>query len=118
MLRNLANATSGEVDIIDIGDDDDDGDDKDERMFIKSNTSSRSMKKLLSDVAVVVIFKTRSTRSMRCGLGGRITSFVPYIPFDACGAPVHLPVSCFVIATLIRSSGSASSAVIVTEYVR
>ena len=58
MLRNLANATSGEVDIIDIGDDgDDDGDDEDERMFIKSNTSSRSMKKLLSDVAVVVIFK-------------------------------------------------------------
>ena len=56
MLRNLANATSGEVDIIDIGDDDDDddGDDEDERMFIKSNTSSRSMKKLLSDVAVVI----------------------------------------------------------------
>jgi hypothetical protein len=68
MLRNLANATSGEVDIIDIGDD---GDDEDERMFIKSNTSSRSMKKLLSDVAVVVIFKD-GRRSMR-SMGGRIS---------------------------------------------
>lgn len=74
MLRNLANATSGEVDIIDIGDDDDDddGDDEDERMFIKSNTSSRSMKKLLSDVAVVVISRTIS---MSCGQWAGIDNF-------------------------------------------
>ena len=58
MLRSLANATSGEIEVVvvDIGDDaddaDDDNDDEDERILIKSNTSSRSMKKLLSDVAL------------------------------------------------------------------
>jgi hypothetical protein len=63
MLRSLANATSVEVEVVvvDIGDDaDEDDDDDDERILIKSNTSSRSMKKLLSDVAVdVVIFHRR-----------------------------------------------------------
>jgi len=70
MLRSLANATSGEIEVVvvDIGDDaDEDDDDDDERILIKSNTSSRSMKKLLSDVAVDVVILHRRGRDHHFG---------------------------------------------------